>query len=266
MTDTSLRVATWNLWWRHGDWRARQPAIAQHLAAVDADVVALQEASTGDELDHVHWLRDEMGWHVAVSPPPGERTHGLVNVIASRWPIVETEWRYLDVGDAPPHRTVLWARTEAPLGMVDVFTTHLSHGFDQSALRQRQVCEVAEFVAARRQPPDAGYPPVLMGDFNAVPDADEMRLLDGRSAVPVPGLVFSDVWPQGGEGPGWTYCADSPHVQDSAWPDRRLDYVFVGWPRARPAGNPVSARTFGAEPVDGIVASDHLGVVADLSA
>jgi endonuclease/exonuclease/phosphatase family metal-dependent hydrolase len=51
---------------------------------------------------------------------------------------------------------------------------------------------------------------------------------------------------------------------DSAWPERRLDYVMVGWPRARPAGNPVRARLFGVEPHDGVVPSDHYGVAVDL--
>ncbi len=66
------------------------------------------------------------------------------------------------------------------------------------------------------------------------------------------------------EGSGATWSVGNPYVVDSAWPERRLDYVLVGWPRARPAGNPVRARLFGIEPVDGVVASDHYGVFVDL--
>jgi len=39
----------------------------------------------------------------------------------------------------------------------------------------------------------------------------------------------------------------------------------VSWPRRRPAGNPVRAERFGLEPVNGVTASDHWGVVADLA-
>lgn len=257
-----VRVATWNLWWRHGDWRRRQPAIAETLRRADADVYGLQEVCT-DEPDHQVVL-EELGLTVVTSLDGDDDRHGIANAIASRWPVLEHEWRWLDVAPAPRHRTVLWARLQAPFGAVDVFTTHLSHGFDQSALRCRQVAEVAEFVAARRQPVDGGYPPVLLGDLNAVPESDEIRRLVGLSAPPVEGLVFSDVWPELGHGPGATYSDYNDHVVDSAWPERRLDYVMVGWPRQRPAGNPIAAERFGVDRIDGCQPSDHYGVMADL--
>ena len=38
-----------------------------------------------------------------------------------------------------------------------------------------------------------------------------------------------------------------------------------GWPRQRPSGNPVIVERFGIAPVDGVVASDHYGVIATLN-
>ncbi|CAN5598450.1 hypothetical protein BH23ACT3_BH23ACT3_21470 [soil metagenome] len=38
-----LRVMTWNLWWRFGDWERRAPAIVEVLRQQDPDVVCLQE-------------------------------------------------------------------------------------------------------------------------------------------------------------------------------------------------------------------------------
>ena len=43
LIDTRLRVATWNVWWRFGPWEERQPAVAETLRRIDADVIALQE-------------------------------------------------------------------------------------------------------------------------------------------------------------------------------------------------------------------------------
>ena len=49
MTDSAtVRVATWNLWWRHGDWEARQPAILECLRDLDADIVGWQSNPGGD--------------------------------------------------------------------------------------------------------------------------------------------------------------------------------------------------------------------------
>ncbi|MEM8708725.1 MAG: endonuclease/exonuclease/phosphatase family protein [Actinomycetota bacterium] len=264
MVDT-IRLATWNIWWRHGDLPAREPAILHTLRELDADVIGLQEVCSR-EPDQPQWLRDELGYEVVSSPGGDDDRYTIVNAIASRWPILETDWRYLDVGEMPKHRTVLWARIDTPAGPWDVFTTHLSHGFDQSALRMRQLDEIAEWVAERRTADkDAVLPPVLTGDLNAVPDSDEIRRLTGRSAPAVPGLVFTDVWEQVGEGDGVTYSDANPYVKDSAWPERRLDYVLVSWPRRRPNGNPVAAHRFGFDDVDDAIASDHWGVAVDLA-
>jgi hypothetical protein len=80
--------------------------------------------------------------------------------------------------------------------------------------------------------------------------------------------VFSDSWEQSGDGPGWTWSRDNPYSSDSAWPNRRLDYLLVSWPRPKPIGNPVAARLVGADAVvvDGVPVwpSDHAAVVADV--
>jgi endonuclease/exonuclease/phosphatase family metal-dependent hydrolase len=262
-SEDTLRVATWNLWCRNGDWRARQPAIIGVLCGADADVVGFQELSTR-EPDQVAWLRDELGYVVATSPDGDDDRHGIANAIASRWPIIESSWRYLDVGSMPPHRTVLRATIASPHGDLRVYCTHLSHGFDQSGLRRRQLDQIAMMVAEERDDPSSTYPPIVLGDFNAVPDSDEMRRVTGLTEPAVSGLVFSDAWAQAGGGLGATYSASNPYVVDSAWPERRLDYVLVGWPRQRPLGNPVRASLIGVEPLDGVVASDHYGVVVDL--
>lgn len=265
MTRNTIRLATWNIWWRHGDPAARAPAILATLRELDADVIGLQEVCSR-EPDQVAWLRDELGYEVAAAPGGDDDRFTIVNAIASRWPVIDSDWRYLDVGEMPNHRTVLWARLDTPHGPWDVYTTHLSHGFDQSALRARQLDEVAAWVAERRSgSPDTILPPVLVGDLNAVPESDEIRRLVGTAPPAVPGLVFSDVWAQAGEGDGTTYSDDNPYVNDSAWPERRLDYLFVSWPRRRPNGNPRRAWRFGIAPVDGIVGSDHWGVAADLT-
>ena len=111
-------------------------------------------------------------------------------------------------------------------------------------------------------------PIVVGGDMNAVPDSDEIAMLTGRR-VGIPGVIMSDVWEHVGPGgrfgaEGHTWRADNPHTEGSTWPNRRLDYLLVAWPRKKPVGNPARAWLAGTEPVDGIHPSDHAAVVADL--
>lgn len=249
---------TWNLWWKFGPWEQRQPAIASTLEAAGATVIALQETWS----EQVTALGERLGMYAAFS---GHAEHDFGNGMLSLWPIESVERVPLPNADSEPgHRSALVTRIAAPFGSFVAVSTHLEHRFDQSALRQVQSAALAEVVADQRGNPEKDYPAVVMGDFNGVPESDEIRRLVGLGPAPVHGLAFSDTWAQVGVGPGATYDDANPYVNDSAWPNRRLDYVFVSWPRPRPLGNPLNARLIGTEPVDGVVPSDHYGVAVAL--
>ena len=191
LIDTRLRVATWNVWWRFGPWTERQPAIAETLRRIDADVIALQE---------------------------------------------------------------VWGR-------FDLYTTHLNWRYDESHVRQAQVRALAEFVG---ESTGRAFPPIVCGDFNAEPDSDEVRMLTGRAAVPVPRLVLVDAWDVAGDGAGFTWSNDNAFAARDLEADRRIDYVYVGWRKARGAGHVVDARVAAIDPIDGVHPSDHYAVVAEL--
>jgi endonuclease/exonuclease/phosphatase family metal-dependent hydrolase len=196
-------------------------------------------------------------------PPKAEQSLG--NAILSRWPFAVRGQEALPGPDgAPGARRALWAVLAAPFGALPVISTHLAYRFDESSVRQTQLRAVAA-LAARLRPQEDDTPPVLLGgDLNAVPDSDEIRLVTGRSAPARPGLVFNDCWPQVRDDPGHTWVRRNPHLLDSFWPERRLDYVLVSWPRPAPLGNPAQAFLIGDGPVDGVWPSDHLGVAVDL--
>jgi endonuclease/exonuclease/phosphatase family metal-dependent hydrolase len=105
----------------------------------------------------------------------------------------------------------------------------------------------------------------VCGDFNAGPDADELRMLTGRTAPVVPGLVFYDAWEVAGDGtPGHTWSNRNPLTAPAMYPDRRFDYVLSAWPRRGGAGHPVRCWRLGVLPADEPQLSDHYAVVADL--
>ena len=262
LIETRIRVLSWNLWWRFGPWEARRPAIAATIAAIDPDVAALQEVWGLADSDFAGELADQLGFHHVYASRLDLGGVRFGNAILSRWPILRTEWRPLPSSPTSEEsRTVVFAEIDGPRGPVQLFSTHLNWRFDESAIRQEQVGAIAEFVASAG---DRTFPPVLCGDFNATPTSDEVRMLTGRAAVPVPRLVFHDAWEVAGDGPGYTWSNANPYARLDLEPDRRIDYVFVGWPKAGGAGQVQSCRVAATEPVNGVVPSDHYAVLAEL--
>ena len=263
LIQTRLRVASWNLWGRFGPWEERQQPIFRTLERIDADVVGLQEVWAEPERNQAEVLASALGFHCAYASRLNLPDLHLGIAILSRWPIVRVEEQPLPALDEPDEmRLVLRADIDGPRGPLQVFTTHLNWRFDHSHVRQAQVRRIAEFIT---QSPGRTYPPILCGDLNAPPDADEIRMLTGRTTLAAPGLVFHDAWEVAGDGsPGFTWDNSNPFVARDLEPDRRIDYVLAGWPKAGGAGHVVAARVAGTAMVDGVHPSDHAAIVADL--
>lgn len=269
-----MRVVTWNLWWRFGDWPARFEAIRTVLSAVRPHVCALQEVWADDTANAAEILAHDLGmsWTWVTSPAPErwQRKLGMPNVeignaILSRWPITASARLRLPAGAAADEgRTVLHAALDSPYGRLPVFTTQLNSAPHQSAVRCEQVGALARFVDTHAQ---GGHPPVLTGDLNAEPDSDEVRLLGGHKTAPaVPGLVLIDAWRYTDpSATGWTWDRRNPHVLASHEPSARIDYILVGLPDAAGRGAVHTARLVGDRPVGGVWPSDHAGVLSELS-
>lgn len=280
----TLRVMTWNLWWRFGDHERREAAIIDVLRREAPDIVCLQEVwasrddgrpddshghDGGREETQADRLAGALGMHACMTEHVWSDGLAFGNAVLSRWPVGTVVDEPLPRPDGRNgHRRLLLVRVDSPWGPWPVITTHLDHRFDASATRRRQLDRVMELAVEHRGEPEHDLPLVLGGDLNAVPDSDEVRMATGRSAGAPSGIVFSDVWEQVGDGDGATWRRDNPHVAESAWPDRRIDQLMVSWPRPKPVGNPARAWLAGHRPIelDGelVWPSDHAAVVAEL--
>ena len=261
-----MRVMTWNLWWHFGPWRERRPLVVETVRSVDPDVLCLQEVWSDESDDDADLLAHELGMNVVRSEPVFWKGQSFGNAVLSRWPLERiADERLPDVTGEPGHRRVVAAAVATPFGRWPVASTHLDFAADASATRRRQITFVMEQALTWREEPAVEHLPVIVGaDLNAVPASDEIRLATGL-APGVAGIAFSDAWEQAGDGSsGATWIRENPYSADSAWPDRRLDYVLVSWPRPKPVGNPLRCFTVGHGGDADLWPSDHLAVVADL--
>ena len=260
------RVVTFNIWNRQGPWAQRLPLIREGLRALDADVIGLQEVlgfpgmpSQADE------IAEGTDWHVLYAPAwhiGGGLTFG--NAILSRHALSETEVLPLPSPAGVDTRTVAFARVAAPHGPIPVFVTHLTFQAHLGHARCAQVRALADHVA--QLAPVDGPPPVLLGDFNGDPDADEMRFLRGLTALGGESVHFADCWAATAApgAPGFTYDRANPYALRSREPSRRIDYAYVRGPGRHLCGEPIACHVALTEPTDGVWASDHYAVVADI--
>jgi endonuclease/exonuclease/phosphatase family metal-dependent hydrolase len=261
-----FRVVTLNIWNRQGPWGARLPLIRDGLRALDADAIGLQEVLGFPNLpSQADEIADGLGWHVHYVPAwqmGGGLTLG--NAILSPHELLEVATLTLPTPPGIDTRTVAFARVAHPHGPVPLFITHLTFQAHLGHVRCAQVRALADHVGELA--PLDGPPPVLAGDFNADPDADEMRFLRGLTALGGHSVYFADAWLAcHAEGPGWTYERRNPYSLRSREPSRRIDYVYSRGPGHHLCGEPISVHVALDQPIEGIWPSDHHAVVADIA-
>jgi endonuclease/exonuclease/phosphatase family metal-dependent hydrolase len=268
-----LRVVTLNIWNNQGPWPERLRLIRKELPRLDAHLVGLQEVlhlDPGTTPDQAQAIADGLGYYVAF----GSAWHiggGLQfgNALLSKFPIIAAQSWLLPTEEGDETRCLLYCEVDAPCGRIPVFVTHLSWQLHLSDVRQQQVAFIAgkvrELAPVEHRP--GGFPPIIMGDFNAEPESDEIRYLRGFNARLGRSVYFADCFAAAGDGSaGYTYARRNPFALRSHEPNRRLDYVFVRGPDRQLRGEPLSARLCFHEAENGVFPSDHFGIFAEIQA
>jgi endonuclease/exonuclease/phosphatase family metal-dependent hydrolase len=263
----ALRIVTLNIWNCGGPWDQRLAAIRAGLADLEPDLVGLQEVlrpTTAEGPDQARQIADGLGYHIAYGAAFDSGGVAFGNAALSKFPIARSEVFALPRLDAPESRCLVFAELDAPFGKVPFFVTHLSWRFSEGHVREAQVKAIAERVKSLC--PIEAFPPVLVGDFNATPDSDEIRYLKGLCSLGGRSVYFADTFGIAGRGDGTTFTSRNPFASDLREPDRRIDYIFVRGPDQRGRGEPLDAHVCFDRPHGGVYASDHYGVRATIRA
>jgi endonuclease/exonuclease/phosphatase family metal-dependent hydrolase len=260
-----LRVVTMNVYGpANPDWERRHRLVARTLTELDPDVVALQEVPTGPELADV--LPE--GYHTTHFSRCSD--DGVGGTLATRWPHrVVTE---IDLHVSERAREVLpWTATtvvemDTPVGRLVVAHHKPSWPFPFELERERQAVIAARTLEKHIGERDVHA--VVLGDFDATPDSASMLFWRGRRAVDGLSVCYQDAWEYAHPGdPGHTFDLGNPLVRDgevaTAVP-RKIDHILVRSGLHGPTLRVADCRRVLDGPVDGVWASDHYGVLADL--
>jgi endonuclease/exonuclease/phosphatase family metal-dependent hydrolase len=260
---TTLRVATLNLWGRNGPWPDRLALIRAELGRLVPRLVGLQEVMRGEPAGtcEAAEVAEGLGYEVAYSPAAEVGVGVQGNALLSRLPIREHRTFALPTGPGIEPRVLLYARVSTDHGELPVFVTHLDWQGDHGAARLAQV----RFIVARAAELTDGLPPVIMGDFNAEPDSDEIRYLRGLHIADGESVRFADAWIYGGDGSaGATFSRVNDYARRAREPSRRIDYIFTGGDD-RKRGEPLHTEVAFRTPQGEVWPSDHFGLVSDLA-
>jgi endonuclease/exonuclease/phosphatase family metal-dependent hydrolase len=265
---SEVRVATLNLWGRHGNWDERRSVLVDGLRKLQADIIAFQEVVLTDGYDQV---ADLLGAGYHVIHQAGRDAEGTGLSIASRWEIREVWEETLRITPRADPSEIAVAEIPAPGALGTLLFVHHNASWQLGFERERELQAVAasrlvEGLLGKREVSHV----VLAGDFNAAPDSASARFWRGLQSLGETSVCYRDAWESAHPlEPGHTFTPCNPLVASGEMPlevGRRIDYIMVRCVEHGPTLEVSSCELVFDEPVEGVWASDHFGVVADFSA
>jgi len=196
--------------------------------------------------------------------------NGAGMTIASRYPITpvdELEFHVAARPDDPFPAGALLPEIAVPppIGPA-LFVDYLpSWQVDEEVERERQAPilerRVREVIAGREMHV------VIAGDLDADPSCSSVRFWAGRESLDGISTSYRDAWEARPPGErGETFTPANPIMADPDWPYDRIDYILI---RCGLHNGPTllveRCERWNDAPVDGVWASDHYGVFADLA-
>jgi endonuclease/exonuclease/phosphatase family metal-dependent hydrolase len=263
-----FRLLTYNvLSLDHADGLRRQEVVRRGPVDLAPDVVALQE------VDHDRdQARELLGTDWTIVEHPSDPPDPVGACLATRWPVGRQT--VLGLQEIPGADGLPWAAAVAvevvlpePLGTVLVVHHKPNWQLTAEVVREQQAVAAARWIedlVAER--PDR--PVVLLGDFDAGPDAASMRFWTGRQSLGGMSVRYEDAWEVlHPDEPGHTFSPRNPLVLAGEMKlerGRRIDHILVRGGVHGPTLDIADCRLAFDQPVDGIWPSDHFGVIADL--
>lgn len=268
MPERDLRVLTVNIYGKRAHWPARAAVLRDGLADLQPDVIALQETDvlTGEDQTRDFLPQDYEVAHSRERDPDGQ---GIS--LASRWPIRDLRELDLKVTERCEgfSSTAMIAEIDGPpaIGQFLLVNHFPQWQVDYEYERELQAVVVARAVEAmlRRKPMHV----ILAGDLDAAPDAASIRFFTGKQSLDGMSVCYRNAWESvHGSAGGETFTGENPLVRETNWdwPYQRIDHVMI---RCGAHGGPtlriIDCRRAFDQPVEGVWASDHYGVMCDLA-
>jgi endonuclease/exonuclease/phosphatase family metal-dependent hydrolase len=241
-----VHVATLNLRNIADRWPERIPLLLADMAALQPDVIGLQECVFAVQQDRILGAAGE-GRYASRRGWAGRPEYG--NAVLGKEPLRLDEGDRLELGHNRSALRVPVTLLSGP--RFDFVVTHLHHLVPDEALRAEQTSKLTTWLA------DISWPLVVVGDFNAEPNEPtyaQMRDAGFRSSyAEANGSEPAVTWPSGIKAPGMDTDGD-PGCLDYIWVRGAITVESASLAFHRPS---VTDAT--------LYPSDHLGLSAHIT-
>lgn len=261
-----LRVMTMNAYGpANPDWERRHRLLADTIRELDPDILALQEVPLDIDGDLGQILGRD--YHLA---PFSQADNGVGGTLATRWPhrfVTEMDLRITDrARDSLSWCAAVLIELDTPVGTVVVAHHKPSWPFPFEHEREQQAVVVARTLEEHIQFRDVHA--VVLGDFDATPDSASLLFWRGRRPVDEFSVCYQDAWEYAHPNdPGYTFEVTNPLVRDgevATAVTRKIDHILVRSVLHGPTLHVARCERVLDQSSDGVWASDHYGVLADL--
>lgn len=161
-----IKILSWNIWIN-----GYFDKVALFVKDSEADIICLQEVKDDDpERDIIDYL-DNLGYDHAFASTLqtwGGKKYKHGPAVFSKYAIKHSRTYMLSEENT---RVVVRADIDINTQTLHVFSTHLIHTHQQpSAIQDEQVENLAKLISKEKS--------ILMGDFNALPDSNAIKIMD----------------------------------------------------------------------------------------
>lgn len=201
-----IRILSWNIWY-DGDINA----VNDFLENSNADIIGLQEVvDIGGQINLSKRLFEELGYKLVYTPVFDLERKGksikVGNAVLTKFPIQKSFVHNLSKEE---NRKAVQVDVGAGDKTLHIFSTHLLHTHQKpSKIQDEQAENLVKFVPQQNS--------VLMGDFNALPDSNAIKIISKSFINSDPNRL-----------PTWSVYPEGCHICRPQGILYKLDYIFT---------------------------------------
>ncbi len=228
---TIVKMLTLNLWGKNEPFSERMTILSQFIEQYGFDIIGFQEYYTFNKKHPLQQALKKLNYHILFKPTFqfSNSLNEFGNAIATRTNEKAHGTIVLPGKKDDEPRNAAYLIAEINKKRICFVSTHLNWEPSDGLTRKIQIKHLIE--STNKLALKFNAIPIIVGDFNAEPDSDEIKYLLHSNKKKESYFKFHDVWKM--KNPNqhfnkFTIDIENPFVSSQKNKKKRIDYIFIG--------------------------------------